>query len=205
MAKARKTYKKRRYWRRRKGISSNYYMDTVEFPFQVKAVGTGTQDGRFKMVTVQSQESTVRVSIANILTGDQGANDLAKIFNYVKVNAISIICNPSYTNKTASLNGFTGDVILTYYGAVLNKQDSYHGGIQQGKNTLHLNPFDVSSKYISLRGFTRDYVGLSDMQEQMGNIPGFICIYNTGEVDPNETSRIPVWNVTLKLYCTYKK
>ena len=204
MAKS-KYYKKKKYYKRKKQPSSNYYMDTIEFPMAIKPVGTGVNDGRYKMHVLQSQEDVVSVSISKILMGDEGAVDLSKIFGYVKVNAISIISNPSYTNKTASLNGFNGDVILVYYASTNNKHDTYHGGIQQGKNCMHLNPFDIGTKYISLRGYTRDYVGLSDLQQAMGNLPGDICIYNSGEVDPQETTRNPVWNVVVKLYCTFKR
>lgn len=204
MAKYYKYYKRRRYVKRTKKLISNYYMDTIEFCFSVIPVKVDN-NSVYKMHTVQSNENIGAVSISNILVGDEGATDLSRLFGFIKINAISIICTPAFSNHTAAVNGFQGDVILVYFNSLNNKHTTYLGGCAQGKYCLHLNPFTVSKKYVSLRGFTNDFVGLSDVGDNFGNIPGAFCVFNNGDLDADEVNRNPVWNCVLKLYCTFKK
>lgn len=199
-----KYYRRRRFRRRTKNLISNYFYDTIEFPFSVIPVKV-SEVSSYKIHPVQSGENTDSVSLSNILVGDEGSADLSKLFGYVRINAISIICTPTFANHSASVSGFKGDVILVYYNSLRNKHTTYHGGVQQGKFCLHLNPFDVSSKFISLRGSTNDYICLNDIGENYGNIAGAINIFNNGELDADETNRNPYWNCVIKLYCTYKK
>ena len=87
---------------------------------------------------------------------DAGSRDIAKLFGLVRVNAISFVVTPAFHNHQNALNLYNGDVIIVYYNSKEYRNLTYAGGIQQGKYCMHLNPFTIGSKYISLKGSTKE-------------------------------------------------
>ena len=186
----------RRKFRRFKGISSSYYSDTIEVSASIEWNGTsnaftwnGAQDGN-------------TLYLANMLNADDGARALAKIFNLVRVKSISVTAMPVFSNGDSRVGMYSGQVIITYFGSLFQKNLSYAGGISEGKRTLLLNPFGFCNKYISLRGFTKDYVGLNSVDQE--NVPGCFVLFRS-DAASWDANKCPKWQVTVKLYCLYKK
>ena len=202
-----KTYSANRYyWRRKKNLLKNFFMDTIELASTILVPVGGDYVNQFVFQGLDSSQGT-RTSVGGILMSDSGSRDIAKLFGLVRVNAVSFIVTPAFHNQNSALNLYRGDVILVYYNSKEYRNLTYAGGIQQGKYCVHLNPFGVTSKYISLRGSTDDYISYSSIEadQNNSNIPGYIMIYSSEAPSSEEYNKAPVWNLTIKLYCTFKK
>lgn len=192
-------YRRKRYrrrFRRYKRISNSFYRDTVEVSASVQYNGTNNQ------FTWNGANDGNSLYIANMLNADEGAKSLARIFNLVRVNAVVITAMPVFSNGDSRVDMYNGQVIITYFGSLFQKQVNYNGGIAEGKHTLLLNPFGFSNKFISLKGYTKDYVGLNSVDQD--SLPGCFVIFRSD--DSNwDVGKCPKWQVTVKLYCLYKK
>lgn len=197
---------KKWYWRRKKKLLTNYFMDTIELSSTILVPVNGDYTNQFVFQGLDSSQGT-RTSVGGILMSDSGSRDIAKLFGLVRVNAVSFVVTPAFHNHVNQVNLYTGDVILVYYNSKEYRNLTYQGGIQQGKYCFHLNPFNVTSKYISLKGSTDDYISYSSItaDQNNSNMPGYIMIYSSEAPSSEEYNKAPVWNLTIKLYCTFKK
>lgn len=202
-----KTYSYRQYYyRRKKNLLSTYFMDTIELFSTIYVPPGGNYAGQFVFQGLDNTEG-VSVSVGGILVSDAGSRDIAKLFGLVRVNAVSMIANPCFHNQISGTNLFSGDVVVVYYNSREYRQLTYEGAIQQGKNCMHLNPFTLGTKYISLKGSTKDYIAYSaiDADQNNTNIPGYFMIYSSYNPGADDANKCPKWGFTIKLYCTFKK
>lgn len=198
--------KKKFYWKRKKNLLSNYFLDTVELATTILVPVGGDLANHYVFHGLDDSQGT-SVSVGGILMSDAGSRDIAKLFGLVRVNAISFIATPTFHNHENSLNLYNGDVIIVYYNSKEYRNLTYAGGIQQGKNCMHLNPFNIGSKYINLKGSTCDYISYSSIEadQNSANIPGYFIVYSSIAPNSNEANKCPTWNLTIKLYCSFKK
>ena len=202
-----KTYSANRYyWRRKKNLLKNFFMDTIELSSTILVPVNGDYVNQFVFEGLDNSQGT-RTSIGGILMSDAGSRDIAKLFGLVRVNAISFVVTPAFHNHQNALNLYNGDVNIVYYNSKEYRNLTYAGGIQQGKYCMHLNPFTIGSKYISLKGSTKDYISYSSIEadQNSSNVPGYIMIYSSKAPSSEEYNKAPNWNLTIKLYCTFKK
>ena len=107
---------RRRYFRRYKGISSSFYRDTIEVSASVEYNGTNNQ------FTWNGAQDGNSLYLANMLNADEGAKSLARVFNLVRINAISISAMPVFSNGDSRVGMYNGQVLLTYFGSLFQNQ-----------------------------------------------------------------------------------
>ena len=178
--------RRRRYFRRYKSVSMNYFRAKVEM---VVNIGYPDNGGSIYFSEVVAPS----ISCNQLFQSSQYYGFLSNAFGYFKVTAVSMEVVPQSINFTIQTNGFA--VLLGFaFGQTVAQN---YNALAADNNTLLLGSNTNSRRYIS----TWNSIGWKSTKE---NTEAYGLFSVAGNVNA-ANNRAPSWSARLSLYLAFKK
>lgn len=187
----RRTYTyRRRYYRRYRRISSNY--------FRVKAEASGvitwpTNIGQ-PIMKIAGVESPY-VTFNQLLTATTYLESLQNMFSFYRINGVLIETVP-HAKNIAGTSGVTGQSPTFIAPRAASDNAISYADLKSINSAILLNPCQQQRKYTKFYGYYGDYLSTSSAPA------GVVAV---GALENSTNSAGPKWDFKVTFYLTYKK